>query len=1123
MEETSDLMIELPTIETTTYKTAGVIPFSGDGFWLALMKEGHADFGGKRNRDETEAWETARREMAEEGGLRLKQYEQMTFHPESKSKAVFFYAHTDVAPIPAEDAIIKAIRFVPWREYLDSGLPCDLHPRLKYDKGGLVRKMLRSLAKTHTKKPKRQQSDDPQTRKESSSGVRVDTKYKVGEEEKVLTLREDINMRAAYWLQSLTYDEYIALHPKRKSKCDAEGRDVEAEFARLQSYLKEVMGREQVMRPYTHAQGKTVGRLFSVGLQNLWSEVRGALCTHLTDADMSNCHPRILLWICDSNSIPADGLRAFIKDREAVYKAIMESKGEHSDDARNDAKATVLAMMNDEQPLRETNRYPETVKVLDIEFKRLQKQVSGLDQYAQLEKLARDHKVTTRSDGSTVTKHNKLGSWLNLILCMHENEMVNTASKYMWERHRIETGLLSFDGFMMYGNHYAREEELCSEMQMLLKREYSIDMPWTFKPHSTAISMPDDFQVYDIPQSPYLANINDKYLQDEADFARIVSAVRAEYEMSEDTKRGAYRAAAESLLVRSKRPLSAFAYYWDAPMLGLDGQVLKYYSRESDEEQHIFNVKTELGLLGKSKFSEAQLRDYFVSTWGDNMLTVEGDKSVYVWWRQRWHEDDGSIVGHVLLEMVRKLFASSIAWYKEQLRQATQEELQNDTMSMMSDMESEAGSEQDSKVKQLAKAIKELANGVLSYGNTRNTNVRKLVVEQLRSFAMQTDPFDQQHHLFCFTNAVYDVQRMRFVKASKYDFCLMTCGKPWIPPKAEETAKVAALFESILPDEEMRRGYTSVLKSGFTGTRPENFTIANGGGRNGKGVLNENATNCAGHYAAEGHLALLTKPIKDGPNPEAAGLHRKRLVIFSEPEDGLSESLRLSCIKKLTGCAELNARACHSNKTLTELCGTIIMECNKQPAITGEKGEAALDRVRIFPFDMTFTADEEKLKMQPNKYKPVDKSLKTPEFKEKHRCAFFQYIMQHGCDEAWFPDKTKALGAKYLEENDDLSLWFLDNYKLEMKEPPIFVSVKEMWHRYTMSNAYEMMSKAEKRRVTQTTFEEEVKKNPMLKKYYVDRMKAKVKYPNGIVKYNNRVGVLHHKRKEEDGDDCDDW
>ena len=1118
--------------------TAGVIPFSGDGFWLAVMREGHADFGGKRKEGETEAWDTARREMEEEGGLRLTQYERTTFHPESKGKAVFFYAPTDKAPVVAERGVIKGVRFVPWSEYVDQGLPCNLHPRLKYDKGGLVRKALRSLAKITAKgsqqkqdkkgTSKRENAPDRRTlvREEPPSSVRVDAKHQVGEEETVLRLREDVNMRAAYWLQSLTYDEYVALHPARKAQCNVEGRDIETEFAKLQSYLDSIVGREQVIRSYRHAQGKKVGRLFSVGLQNVWSEVRGVLCSHLTDADMSNCHPRILLWICEANGIVADGLRTFIENREAVYQAIIETnvrkESTASDGARSAAKATVLAMMNDEQPLRDTANHPETVRALDAEFKRLQKQVCGLDQYAPLERLAKDHKVTVRSDGSTVTRHNKLGSWLNLVLCIHENEMVNAASRYMSERHGIETGLLSFDGFMMYGNHYAREEELCGEMRSLLKREYGIDMPWTFKPHSTAIALPDDFQVYDVPQSSYLANVKDAYLRDEDDFARIVSAVRVEYEGAPDSRRGAYRAAAESLLVRSKRPLSAVSRYWDAPMLGLDGQVLKYYSRESDEEQHIFNVKTELGLLGKTRFSEAQLRDYFVGAWGDNMLTVEGDKAVYVWWRQRWHEDDGSIVGHVLMEMVRKLFASSIAWYKEQLRLATQGEAQSEAASTSSDAQSDAGSEQDARVKQLASAIKDLANGVLTYGHARNTNVRKLVVDQLRCFATQADPFDQRHHLFCFTNAVYDVKRMRFVTASKYDFCLMTCGKPWVAPKPEEVVKVAALFESILPDAEMRRGYTSVLKSGLTGTRPENFTIANGGGRNGKGVLNENATYCAGHYAAEGHLALLTKPIRDGPNPEAAGLHRRRLVIFSEPEDGLSEALRLSCIKKLTGCAELNARACHSNNTRTELCGTIVMECNKQPAITGEKGEAALDRVRIFPFDVTFTADEEKLRARPDAFKPVDKSLKTPEFKEKHRCAFFLHVVQHGGDEAWFPEQTKALGAKYLEENDDLSLWFLDNYESDPQQPPLFVSIREMWQRYTRSNAYEMMSKAEKRRVTQTIFEEAVRKNPLLKKHYVERMKVKVKCTGEAVKYNNRAGVLNHKLKQDDLEDQED-
>ena len=180
--------------------------------------------------------------------------------------------------------------------------------------------------------------------------------------------------------------------------------------------------------------------------------------------------------------------------------------------------------------------------------------------------------------------------------------------------------------------------------------------------------------------------------------------------------------------------------------------------------------------------------------------------------------------------------------------------------------------------------------------------------------------------------------------------------------------------------------------------------------------------------------------------------------------------------------------------------------------------------MRIFPFDVTFTADEEKLRTQPDKYKPVDKSLKTPEFKEKHRCAFFMYLMRHGGDEAWFPEKTKALGAKYLEENDDLSLWFLDHYELDKHDPVTnFVSIKEVFRAYTSSTAYELMSKAEKRRVNQTAFTAEVRKNLLLKKYFVDVMKIRVKQANGTLKQNTRVGLIHFKKKKSDDDGLDDF
>ena len=61
----------------------------------------------------------------------------------------------------------------------------------------------------------------------------------------------------------------------------------------------------------------------------------------------------------------------------------------------------------------------------------------------------------------------------------------------------------------------------------------------------------------------------------------------------------------------------------------------------------------------------------------------------------------------------------------------------------------------------------------------------------------------------------------------KFDYCQINCGKPWIEPTQARRDKVAALFVSILPKKEMRRGYVSVLKSGFGGTRPEHFTLAN--------------------------------------------------------------------------------------------------------------------------------------------------------------------------------------------------------------------------------------------------------------------------------------------------------
>ena len=54
-----------------------------------------------------------------------------------------------------------------------------------------------------------------------------------------------------------------------------------------------------------------MGRLFSNGLQNAWSEVRGLLNKESTDIDMDNAHPRIAAWIAETNGIEATVLFHF--------------------------------------------------------------------------------------------------------------------------------------------------------------------------------------------------------------------------------------------------------------------------------------------------------------------------------------------------------------------------------------------------------------------------------------------------------------------------------------------------------------------------------------------------------------------------------------------------------------------------------------------------------------------------------------------------------------------------------------------------------------------------------------------------------------------------------------------
>ena len=91
-------------------------------------------------------------------------------------------------------------------------------------------------------------------------------------------------------------------------------------------------------------------------------------------------------------------------------------------------------------------------------------------------------------------------------------------------------------------------------------------------------------------------------------------------------------------------------------------------------------------------------------------------------------------------------------------------------------------------------------------------------------------------------------------------------------------------------------------------------------------------------------MTLLTKEVKAGANTELRELDKIRGVVFSEPEEGAMETLRLSNIKRLTGNETQNARGLYESNSVTHIHGTAILECNALPAMTGDKGTKSQQR-----------------------------------------------------------------------------------------------------------------------------------------------------------------------------------
>jgi hypothetical protein len=122
----------------------------------------------------------------------------------------------------------------------------------------------------------------------------------------------------------------------------------------------------------------------------------------------------------------------------------------------------------------------------------------------------------------------------------------------------------------------------------------------------------------------------------------------------------------------------------------------------------------------------------------------------------------------------------------------------------------------------------------------RSLNFKKEIIETTKEVLTNNKiEFDSKFYLCGFDNLVYDLNEDKFREYKYDDYISITTGYEWLEPTNEQITIINKIIKNIFPIENERDLYLSILSTGLEGRCLEKFTIANGIGRNGKGLLHD--------------------------------------------------------------------------------------------------------------------------------------------------------------------------------------------------------------------------------------------------------------------------------------------
>jgi len=471
---------------------------------------------------------------------------------------------------------------------------------------------------------------------------------------------------------------------------------------------------------------------------------------------------------------------------------------------------------------------------------------------------------------------------------------------------------------------------------------------------------------------------------------------------------------------------------------------------------------------------------------GDDIVFTE-QAELFVYYKRFWRNDD---------KMVMNIFQNKII------------DLCNTYLQKL--YEEQKTCDDEEAMKKFAANIKDVGKTIGSISTHAKLNS---VLSQMKISLMskrQNIRFDAKTpNIFCFNNIAFDLETGEEYDIQKEDYITMKTGYDYEEPTEEAVLLVKKIFEDIFPKKEMRRTYISILRSGLSGERQEKLFMANGAGRNGKGLINELMMETVGDYGQKLNMCVITDKIKGGANAEVSNLHKKRWVVANEPNE--DEVIKAGNIKRLTGDERIDARGLWKDgKNPTILNLTFVIELNKMIALQGRIDDAIVERLVKVDFTQFFTSNEVELKNNPNA-KKGNVEYKREWWKQEHKYAFFKYLLGNP-NELYICDEAKNSAKEYLLDNDDMYNWFVDNYeKLANPTDYDYVSIKDIYELWKESDLYSNMSKANKRKANMKHFKQSnILENNEMKKYYVEEYQ---KYKDGKRIISKKSVLVNWKKR----------